>query len=56
MKTENPMYMPLGNHEHNRGILSMSNERWYYEVDEKRVVETAVHTNRYNIHGMVYNR
>ena len=36
--------------EHSRGILY---ERWYYEVDEKGVVETAVHIKRQNIHGTV---
>ena len=39
--------------EHSRGILY---ERCYFEVDEKRVVETAGHIQRQNIHGIVYNR
>ena len=39
--------------EHSREILY---DRCYYEVDEKRVVDTAVHIKRQNIHGMVYNR
>ena len=38
--------------EHSRGILY---ERWYYEVDENPVAETAVHFKKQNIHGMVHN-
>ena len=33
------------------------NDRWYNEMDEeKRVVQTAAHIVRQDIHGMDYNR
>ena len=52
----NPKAYCLENHVHIQWAKSLD-PLWevYYEVEEKRVVETAVHTSRQNIHGMGYN-
>ena len=56
MATETPKHMYPENHVHIEWAQSRNPLRCYYEVDEKRVVDTAVHIKRQKIHGMVYKR